>query len=325
MLPGASEGAYGMRLPVVSVVVPCFNVVETVSETIASVTAQTMADFEIIAVDNNSTDGTAELLSDLASREPRLRVITEPVQGLSAARNGGIRAALGANIALLDADDLLDPHHLESHLANLADEHVGISYARVRMIDMAGRPTGQVTRPQLSGLTARDLLRGNPCTALIVVRAQVFGVAGLFNEELRSVEDQEWLFRAAYHGVRLSGIDDVLASYRITPGGLSADLDTMVQSHDRLLRAAAQIAPELTAGNDRLARASMLRYCARRAMEHNQGVRVARRYLRKMMWAAPDILIREPLPTLKAMACIVRPNLASRLPGRLHRAQPTEA
>lgn len=314
-----------MSLPLVSVVVPCFNVVETVSETIASVTAQTLRDFEIIAVDNNSSDGTAALLRDLASREPRLRVIREPVQGLSAARNGGIRAAKGQFVALLDADDLWDPHYLESHLSNLADEQVGISYARVRMIDMAGRPTGHVTRPQLSGLNATDLLRGNPCTALIVVRAQVFREAGLFNEELRSVEDQEWLFRAAYRGARLSGIDDVLASYRITPGGLSADLDAMVASHDRLLRAAAQIAPELMAGNARLARASMRRYCARRALEHGKGAHVARRYLGEMMWTAPDILIREPLPTLKAMACAVCPDLAARVLARLHPVQPTEA
>ncbi|MFT5511108.1 MAG: glycosyltransferase involved in cell wall biosynthesis [Hyphomicrobiaceae bacterium] len=148
-----------MSTPLVSIIIPCFNTASTVAETVASVTAQSMRDFEIIAVDNNCTDTTVQVLTDLAEREPRLRIIHEPVQGLSAARNGGIRAANGKFIALLDADDLWDVDYLERHIANLADQEVGISYARVRMIDMAGRPTGQITNPQLRDLTPTDLLR----------------------------------------------------------------------------------------------------------------------------------------------------------------------
>jgi glycosyltransferase involved in cell wall biosynthesis len=148
-----------MSTPLVSIIIPCFNTASTVAETVASVTAQSMRDFEIIAVDNNCTDTTVQVLTHLAKREPRLRITQEPVQGLSAARNGGIRAANGKFIALLDADDLWDVDYLERHIANLADQEVGISYARVRMIDMAGRPTGQITNPQLRDLTPTDLLR----------------------------------------------------------------------------------------------------------------------------------------------------------------------
>ena len=298
-----------MNRPQVSVVIPCFNVAETIPETIASVTAQTMTDFEIIAVDNNCTDNTVGVLAELSIGEPRLCIIREPVQGLSAARNGGIRAACGAFVALLDADDLWDADYLETHLANFTDERVGVSYGRVRMIDMESRPTGQVTKPQLSGLTAADLLRSNPCTALFVVRVQVFEDVGLFDEELRSVEDQEWLFRAACRGVTLSGIDQVLASYRITPGGLSADLDVMLKSHGQLLNAASQIAPDLVAGNRRLAGAAMLRYCARRSVEHGKGNDVARRYLMQMLKAAPELLLYEPLPTLKVIARVLCPTV----------------
>ncbi len=314
-----------MSIPLVSVVIPCFNVAKTVSDTIASVAAQTMRDFEIIAVDNNCTDDTVELLSKLAACEPRLRVIVEPVQGLSAARNGGIRAARGEYIALLDADDLWDANYLESHLTNLADEQIGVSYSRVRMIDMAGQPTGQSTKPKLSGLTATDLLRSNPCTALIVVRAQVFRDAGLFDEELRSVEDQEWLFRAAFCGAQLFGINQVLASYRITPGGLSSDLEAMLKSHAQLLRAAARVAPDLVAANSRLARAAMLRYCARRAIEHDKGRSVARHYLKQMMRAAPELLLCEPLPTIKVIGRVLLASPMSWLPQRPRVFQAEEA
>ncbi|MGI9479392.1 MAG: glycosyltransferase [Hyphomicrobiaceae bacterium] len=301
-----------MKSPRVSVVIPCFNVAETVSETIASVTAQTMADFEIIAVDNNCMDNTVDVLSEISIGEPRLRIIKESVQGLSAARNGGIRAARGEFIALLDADDLWDADYLEKHLTNFDDEKIGISYARVRMIDMESRSTGQVTRPQLSDLTAADLLRSNPCTALLVVRAQVFEDVGFFDEDLRSVEDQEWLFRAAHRGVKLSGIDRVLASYRITPGGLSANLDTMLESHGQLLDAASRIAPSVVAGNRRLASAAMLRYCARRSVEHGKSSDVARRYLAQMLMTAPELLLREPWSTLKVIVRVLWPTM--RLP-----------
>lgn len=311
-----------MSSPRVSVVIPCFNTAATVSETIASVSAQSISDFEIIAVDNNCTDNTADILAELAKQEPRLRIIREPVQGLSAARNGGIRAACGQFIALLDADDLWDPDYLEQHLVNLSDPEVGVSYSPVRMIDMAGRPTGHTTNPQLSGLTSTDLLRSNPCTALIVVRVEVFRTVGLFDRRLRAVEDQEWLFRAAHSGTKLAGIDKVLASYRITPGGLSADLDSMQQNHERLLEAAARIAPNLLAKNRRLARAAMLRYCARRAMEHSKGNGIARKYLWQMILAAPELLLHEPLTTTKTAARVMLPGVQSWLP---RRSQPLQA
>src|SRR5262249_53968693 len=144
------------------------------AETIASIRAQTLQDFEILAVDNNCTDRTVELLSAIGETEPRLRIVKQPVQGLSAARNGGICEARGRYIAFLDADDLWDRDYLEAHAANLADGRVGVSFSRIRLIDMAGRPTGQVTQPKLEGLSAADLLRSNPCTSMVVVRREVF-------------------------------------------------------------------------------------------------------------------------------------------------------
>ncbi len=307
-----------MGSPLFSVVIPCFNVAATVGETIASVAAQTCQDFEIVAVDNNSTDRTAEVLAAIARTEPRLRIVPQPVQGLSAARNAGIRAARGGYIAFLDADDLFDRDYLEAHGANLESAEADVSYARIRLIDPAGHPTGQVTLPQLTGLTAADLLRSNPCTSMVVAKREVFERVGDFNQSMRRVEDQEWLFRVLVAGFELSGIDRALASYRITPGGLSANLDAMLAAHDQMLDSAASIAPALVARQRRLAHASMLRYCARRAMDHAKGDKTARTYLLRMLRVAPDLLLREPLPTLKTVANVFVPGLTQLL-GR-HRA-----
>ena len=106
---------------------------------------------------------------------------------------------------------------LPAHAANLADKSVGVSYARVRMITFEGRPTGEETRPKLEGLTAADLLRTNQCTALVVIRRDVFAAVGLFNESLRRVEDQEFLFRVTAAGWRLRGIDAVLVELSHQP------------------------------------------------------------------------------------------------------------
>ena len=296
-----------MPAPLISIVVPCYNATRTLAETIASASAQTLTDFEIIAVDDGSTDGTGDLLEQLARGEPRLVIIAQPNKGLAGARNSAIRQAHGRFIALLDADDLWDADYLEAHLANLADASVGVSFSRLRYIDMAGAPTGSETRPKLSGLTPADFLRSNPCTSLIVVRREVFAGAGLFNETLRRVEDQEWLFRAAAGGWTMRGIDRVLASYRITPGSLSSNVEAMLASFEAFLDHAATIAPEVVARHRRLALAGMLRYCARRALAHDKESAIARRTMLRAIWTAPDLLVREPVTTFATLVAALVP------------------
>lgn len=286
--------------PLVTVILPCFNVAGTVAETIASVQRQTLQDFEIVAVDNNSSDATAAVLARLAAASDRMRVVRQSVQGLSAARNAGIRAAHGRYIAFVDADDLWDPDYLRRQVTNLAESDADVSYCRVRHIDAEGRPTGKVTRPKLRGLTAADLLLSNPCTSLVVVRREVFSRAGLFDEALRRVEDQEWLFRVLACGCKLAGIDAVLASYRMSPGGLSTDTEAMLGGHRRMLDLAEQVAPILVQKHRRVAQAAMLRYCARRSLD--QGLtQAAWAYACRMFKAAPDLLVREPRSTLTVL------------------------
>lgn len=310
-----------MRTPTFSVIIPCYNVAGTIEETVASVSAQTQRDLEIICLDNNSTDSTAAVLAGIAKREPRLRVIHQPRQGLCATRNKGIAEARGRYLAFLDGDDLFDADYLELHEANLASGEVGVSYGRVRLVDMQGRPTGNVTQPPMQGLEATDLLRSNPCTMLVVVRREVPQKAGLFDETLRRVEDQEWLFRVAHAGFVFRGIDRAIASYRITPGGLSHDIDRMLEGHGQMLDAASRVAPQLVAAHARLSRAAMLRYCARRAVDHEAGGAAARSYLWAMLRAGPDLLVREPVATAKTIVAVLAPGLTRGLLVASPRAQ----
>lgn len=109
------------RSPLISVVLPTFNAGETVARAIASIRAQTFADWELIVIDDGSIDATRRVLAELACSEPRMRVVERPHQGLVPALNTGIAEARGEFIARMDADDECHPDRLAEQVAFLRD------------------------------------------------------------------------------------------------------------------------------------------------------------------------------------------------------------
>lgn len=107
-------------LPLVSVVLPVRNAASTIARAIASVQAQTLADWELVVVDDGSTDGTRERLRGIAARDPRLRLVEQPALGVAAAANAGMAAARGEFIARMDADDVAQPARLAAQVEFLA-------------------------------------------------------------------------------------------------------------------------------------------------------------------------------------------------------------
>jgi glycosyltransferase involved in cell wall biosynthesis len=118
----------------ISVVVPAYNAERTILETIASVQQQTFSDFELIVINDGSTDGTLEQLNTV--KDPRLKVFSYENGGISVARNRGIAQATGEFIAFLDADDLWTPDKLELQLAALQQHpEVGVAYSWTCFMD----------------------------------------------------------------------------------------------------------------------------------------------------------------------------------------------
>ncbi len=109
-----------MNRPRVSIIMPCYQNGRTAADTVRSIQAQTEADWELIAVDDGSTDDTLAVLECLAREEPRMRVIHQENGGVSAARNAGMDAAKGEWLSFVDADDVLLPQAL-AHLLALTD------------------------------------------------------------------------------------------------------------------------------------------------------------------------------------------------------------
>ncbi len=147
--------------PLVSVIVPAYNAARFLPESIPSVLAQTWTDFELIVVNDGSTDDTVACVE--AFTDPRIRLVSQANRGLAGARNGGIRAARGSFIALLDADDLWHPEKLARHVAHLQSRPgVGVSYSASAFMDDAGRDMHLMQTPKLQGRDAARCVFAQP-------------------------------------------------------------------------------------------------------------------------------------------------------------------
>lgn len=254
--------------PHVTVVVPAYNAAATLPATVTSVCAQTFTDWELIVVDDGSSDATVSIVEQMAAADRRVRLVTQRNQGPSAARNNGIDSGAGEIIAFLDADDSWAADHLERAIDLLAnDDRLGVAFAPCVIVDADDRVTGQ-TRPSLDNVTAAEILAGNPtatCSSL-VVRRSVFADAGLFREDMVHAEDQEWLFRAVLSGWQCRSHATCSVRYRCNPNGLSSDVQRMYAGWQTFVAIAQATAPRVTACHLPAATASMHLYYVRRLM-----------------------------------------------------------
>ena len=189
----------------VSIIVPFLNAEPYLAEAIASVRAQSWADWELLLVDDGSTDGSSAVASAAAAADPRIRLITRPADvrgGAAAARNLGLREAGGAFIAFLDADDVYEPDKLSAQLAPF-DAHPEIMmvygptrwwYPAARRLDWTERMRGEAGRVhQPPALFNRVMLmqRGHvPCTCGVLIRREALDLVGGFEEAFDLYEDQ---------------------------------------------------------------------------------------------------------------------------------------
>lgn len=217
-------------MPKVSVIIPNFNNAHYVVSAIQSVLNQSYQDFEIIVVDDGSTDNSRETIAQFGTK---VRYLWQANQGLAGARNTGIRAAQGELIGLLDADDLWLPTYLATML-DLCQEspQSAVYYCAAQCIDSNG-----VKLPRVLGVPAassepiyQTLVRANfliPST--IVMRRGVVMAAGLFDQQLRSCEDWDLWLRIGTNA-RFTGISEPLVLYRLHNSSLSANVAGMHQA-----------------------------------------------------------------------------------------------
>jgi len=233
----------------VSVVIPAYRAAQYIAAALDSVLAQTFKDFETIVVNDGSPD-TVELEQVLGPYRDRILYLCQANQGLSGARNTGIRAARGKYIAPLDADDLWAPECLEAQLALLeADPSIDVLYGDARIIGdglAAGRTVMELC-PSAGEVTFERLVT-RQCTVHVCVavcRRETLVRAGLFDPELQRVQDIDLWVRLVRQGGRIAYHRRVLGYYRRHAGTLSADAVPMLEEYIAVLTKAARD-PHLT-------------------------------------------------------------------------------
>lgn len=210
--------------PNISIIVPAYNVGPFIAETLDSALAQTRRDFEVIVVNDGSTDDTEERVAPFRDRIVYLR---HENRGVMATRNAGIRAARGGYIALLDGDDLWEPRFLEV-LAGMLDADAGLGVAYPNAVffgspNFAGR-LHQDVFPVAEPVTFDRVLR-RECYVFgsLVFRRSVVDAVGWFDEELQGqgAEDFELWLRMLRRDVRFRFSREALAQYRWRHNSLS--------------------------------------------------------------------------------------------------------
>ncbi len=213
-------------MPLVSVIIPTFNNASLLPETLDSVLKQTCTDFELIVVDDGSTDDTAAVVQ---RAYPSAQYIFQPNRGPAAARNAGAASAQGEYIAFCDHDDLWNPEHLQTLLDTFTAypqtalafdnaEYIGVG-VEPHKLHLDGVACAKLVNRKVS---AKTLLWDYPVASMSVtmVRKKVFNLLGALSEQVGALDDLHFYLRvAAHHEVRF--VDYLGCRKRVTGQNLS--------------------------------------------------------------------------------------------------------
>lgn len=210
---------------------PAHNVEAYVGEALASLHAQTERDFELIAIDDGSTDATAAILEEwrgrFAADGRKMIVVLRRQGGAGAARNDGLDRARGALLCFVDSDDRLHPETL-SALADMLERDPSLDFVfpLCRHVDQHGRELGIVSSAPGPRYSARDLLFDNPIHSGtgVMLRRERAEAAGRFDTTLPACIDLDyWIRVTAPRADNIAALQRVLVDYRIRPGQITGD------------------------------------------------------------------------------------------------------
>ncbi len=300
-----------MSTPIISVVVPAYNIEAYIAAALSSLESQSFSNFEVLVIDDGSSDRTAELVRSFSDRDSRFKLLQKSNGGLSSARNYGIRQAKGEYIALLDGDDVYGSEKLANHVARLrSSPQIGVVYSASQAIRDDGTPTFMrlsgkpIKRDPLAALLCKNFI-GHGSNAMF--RRSIFDEVGEFDETLRSCEDVDfWLRIAATKKWDFQREPKIHSFYRVRPSGLSFDVQEMKASQLRVIIAACKRDPELVESILPTAYAYMNRYLARLSLTAGD-VQSARRYIDCALAANRTIFFQDPRSLLTLISVYLAP------------------
>lgn len=208
----------------VTVVTPSWNSEKYIQETIKSVQAQTYQNWEMIIVDDCSTDRTVEIVENIAKVDSRVRVLRQDKNsGAGAARTRAMQNATGRFIAYLDSDDIWKPRKLEKQVRFMKEQDCGFSCASYEVINDAGKPLHKYVHmlPKVDyiGFLTNNLLQ----TVGIMVDTQKVDKKYLVMPDIRRRQDAATWLQILKAGFECYGLNEILAEYRRTENSLSSN------------------------------------------------------------------------------------------------------
>lgn len=217
-----------MQKGLVSIITPCFNGERFLADTIESVLNQSYTNFEMIIIDDGSTDNTTEIAKEYSLLDSRVKYLHQPNAGSASARNNGIRNAEGQYIVLLDHDDLWNEDFLEKQIGFITKNNAVCVCSSYERINENSKQLGIITKAKPS-ITVKDMYVRNYVGCLTgVYDCSAYGKVYL-NEELKSLRDDYayWIDIAKTVGT-IYGNQEVLAKYRIYEQSCTGDKKRLV-------------------------------------------------------------------------------------------------
>lgn len=230
-------------MPKVSVVIAAYNSMRYLPQTLNTVLEQTFQDFEVIIVDDGSSDHIKAWAATL--NQPKVKFFSQQNAGSAAARNTALSHATGEYIAFLDADDLWDQRKLETHVQALdANPEAGLAYSWVATIDEHDRSKGKVCENSESGdvlprLIEHDIIE---CGSNPMIRRACFDRVGVFDTSFPYAQTWEMWLRIAI-AYPFYCVPEPLVQYRFHPGNTSKKWQKMEANYQAIIEKVFAIAP----------------------------------------------------------------------------------
>ncbi|MCW8896435.1 MAG: glycosyltransferase [Flavobacteriales bacterium] len=214
----------------VSIIIPCYNAEKYIAETIQSVINQTYKNWELIVVNDGSTDNSLDIIKEFVANDNRIACIDKPNSGVSDSRNKGLEKSKGDFIAFLDADDIWKLEYLEKQITNLQANQYTISYTACQLINQNGEKLNHQIRgennPQLDDfLIQKANYNTNPSG--IVYKKKCFENVIGFDINLSNNADQDILIQMLAEGNTIGYIDELLWEYRIHGNNMSKNIGVL--------------------------------------------------------------------------------------------------
>lgn len=222
--------------PLISIVTPVYNAEKFLEETVGSIQNQTYQNWELLLVDDGSTDNSLQIAEDLAKTDPRINAVSIKNSGAAIARNTGIDLAKGSYICFIDADDLWLPEKLEKQIKFMQEKNCAFSFTGYEFADETGKPNGKKVRVPATITYHQALKNTTIWTSTVMFNLQKLSKKDVSMPNVRRGQDTATWWKVLKQIDHAYGLNKTLSLYRRSTNTLSSNKLTALKRTWNLYR-----------------------------------------------------------------------------------------